>query len=318
MLFVFYSLCAVVFKCWTCLRLYLAPEKRINRRMGSRRRAHALQPNSVGHRGHRGGNRMRNKCSEKNPSDSLISTVEEQEEGEDKEEEAKRFALRRWKREIEKLRERERDGEGETLERHVRTVWIHDRYWSNAGSFSGYTHVDTPTYIYTRATHWVHRFQIPSFLPSFLPSLLPPFLLCLFACFFPFFHFLSLSLIFFFLLTFFLSFSSFFVKSFAVSSPFLRRFFAVSSPFSKLQATADILLSKADSWGPFKHFGIDSVSRIQCRCVCVFVWFFLFGILRLRRCLLTVQFNGDPTTRDIPTDFGWLLFIGLSVRYGIW
>lgn len=65
---------------------------------------------------------MRNKCSEKNPSDSLISTVEEQEEGEDKEEEAKRFALRRWKREIEKLRERERDGEGETLERHVRTV----------------------------------------------------------------------------------------------------------------------------------------------------------------------------------------------------
>ena len=52
---------------------------------------------------------MRNKCSEKNPSDSLISTVEEQEEGEDKEEEAKRFALRRWKREIEKLRERERE-----------------------------------------------------------------------------------------------------------------------------------------------------------------------------------------------------------------
>jgi len=56
---------------------------------------------------------MRNKCSEKNPSDSLISTVEEQEEGEDKEEEAKRFALRRWKREIEKLREREREMEKE-------------------------------------------------------------------------------------------------------------------------------------------------------------------------------------------------------------
>ena len=232
MLFVFYSLCAVVFKCWTCLRLYLAPEKRINRRMGSRRRAHALQPNSVGHRGHRGGNRMRNKCSEKNPSDSLISTVEEQEEGEDKEEEAKRFALRRWKREIEKLRERERDGEGETLERHVRTVWIHDRYWSNAGSFSGYTHVDTPTYIYTRATHWVHRFQIPSFLPSFLPSFftssLPSLLVCLLLSFLPF----PLSLSHFLLFTHFLSFFLIFFceefrRFFTVSSPFLRRFFAV-------------------------------------------------------------------------------------------